>query len=84
MSAMSGMIIPDDDVNVGEVFFDGSFQVCQPDRLETHVGIVKIADRRLNQKEFQNHSPTIKSCARGKSPIYLALSVLTKEGIRTC
>jgi hypothetical protein len=46
------MVILDNDFHVRQVFLDRGFYIAEPDRLEPHVGVVKILDGRLDENDF--------------------------------
>ncbi len=43
------MIVFDDDIDLGQMLFHRGFEIAKADRLQAHVGIVKIPDGRLNK-----------------------------------
>jgi hypothetical protein len=47
------MVIPDLHLHRGQKFFYRSFEHAEPQRLEPDLSVVKIADRRLDEKKFQ-------------------------------
>ena len=51
-SAATAVVVFDDDVNIGKMLLDRGFQITKPDRLQPHVGIVEVLDRRLDEQEL--------------------------------
>ena len=52
-AAAAGVIVFDRDLNMRQVSSYRCFEISQADRLQAHIGIVKVLDRRLNQYYFQ-------------------------------
>ncbi len=52
-AAVAGMVVFDRDVDIRQMFSYRRLEVGQADRLQAHIGIVKVLDRRLNQYYFQ-------------------------------
>jgi hypothetical protein len=51
------------DFDVGKMFRDGGFQIRQTDRLQAHVGVVKISHRRLDEKNLSLHPELYPICS---------------------
>ena len=62
------MVVFDRDLDIGQMFCYGRLEVGQADRLQAHIGIVKILDRRLNQYYFQIVKVISDRLSRGKFP----------------
>ena len=70
------MVVFDRDFDIGQMFSYRRLEVGQADRLQAHIGIVKILDRRLNQYYFQIVKVISDRLSRGKirlCPSYLNL-----------
>ena len=52
----AGVIIFDDNVDFRQMLVYGSFKISKPDRLEAHVGVVKILNRWLDEQNFHRFS----------------------------
>jgi hypothetical protein len=46
------MIVPEDDGHIWQMLPDRSLQIAQANGLESHLGVVKILDRWLNEDDF--------------------------------
>src|SRR5215510_6709000 len=51
-SAASGVVILDDNFNIGQMLFDRRFEITKSDRLQPDVGVVEVLNWRLNKKNF--------------------------------
>ena len=75
-AAAAGVVVFDRDLDIGQMFSYRRLEVGQADRLQAHIGIVKILDRRLNQYYFQIVKVISDRLSRGKvrGPVNLVCS----------
>ena len=67
-AAAAGVVVFDRDLDIGQMFCYGRLEVGQADRLQAHIGIVKVLYRRLNQYYFQSVEVISDRLTRRKVP----------------
>ena len=65
----AGVVVFDRDFDIGQMLSYRCLEVGQADRLQAHIGIVKVLYRRLNQYYFQIVKVISDRLRRGKIPL---------------
>jgi len=51
-SAQPLMVVPDQDLHMGQEFLDSSLEHAKPERLKSDVGVIEILHRRLKEQKL--------------------------------